>query len=128
MFLNISYCLSQGICSPMLMITVLESVLVEYHQRFFCRILCTMKIPVVTSISTLYRYIPPIHQNDIKILSVYFLQILSTKHQHSPHSRTMQIAPAPQSKSSVQNPFLQNIFHKYCLEVSDSHPHWHYFS
>lgn len=128
MFLNISHCLSQGICSPMLMISVLKSVLVEYHQGFFYRVFRTMKVPVVTGISTLYRHIPLIHQNDIKILSVYFLQIFSTKHQHSPHSQTMQTVPALQSKSSVRNPFLQNIFHRYCLEVSDLRPHWHYFS
>lgn len=71
MSLDTFYRLSQCICSSMLMIWMLKSMLMKQNQRFILRILCIMQIPIMTGVPALYCYILPIKHNHIKILLVY---------------------------------------------------------
>lgn len=73
MALYVLHRLSQCIGSAMLMIWILESMFVKYNQCLLCWISCTMQVPVMSRVSTLYCYILVISQNNIEVICINLL-------------------------------------------------------
>lgn len=70
--------------------------LMKYHTVSFRWVIRIMKVPVMSSISGLYRHIMLAQQNDVEILGTDFIKLSCIKHPHPPLWQTMKPVPAPE--------------------------------